>query len=769
MNQSFAPSARPRRTGLSVLGLTSATAFCLVCEPVAAQVTLEPVQVRASKPKVAKPKPVTRARAAAPRPVRAAAARPSGPQRDSQASGGAAQPAAEPGFNGGRPSPDAPRGPGVGYFASRTQTATKTDTPLRDVPQSVTVITRQQIQDQGFQSIGDVVRYVPGVIPHQGESNRDDVIIRGQRSNADFFVNGIRDDAQYFRDLYNVNRVEVLKGPNAMIFGRGGGGGVINRVLKEADGVPVREVTLQGGQFLDRRAAIDIGDAVTRDIAMRLNAVYENTDSYRRFVNIERYGINPTLTYAPSASTSIRLSYEYFHDERVTDRGIPSQFGRPYRTDRSTFFGNPALNEAKVDANIATATFEHETDWGLKIRSQARFADYDKFYQNVFPGGPVNAAGTSVNLTAYNNTTPRTNLFDQTDFIYKLDTGFIRHTLLAGFEVGQQSGLAFRQDGFFNDRTTTIAVSPLWPVSLIPVTFRNTATGANNTYQLDLAAGYVQDQIAITQYLDVIAGVRADRFDLSSTDRRTGASFERLDTPISPRLGVVLKPIETVSLYGSYSVSHLPSAGDQFSTLSAGTAIAEPEKFVNKEVGVKWDVLPRLQLTAAAYDLERTNQRLPDPNNPGFFILSGETRAKGFEIGANGYITDRWQVAGGYAYTDARIVSATSATILPGNNVQLVPANAFTLWNRYQIDPVWGIGLGVITQGHSYASSDNTVRLPGFTRLDGAVFIKFNKHVRAQMNVENLLGRYYYATADGNNNITPGAPRTFRFALVATF
>jgi len=306
-------------------------------------------------------------------------------------------------------------------------------------------------------------------------------------------------------------------------------------------------------------------------------------------------------------------------------------------------------------------------------------------------------------------------------------------------------------------------------VSLAPITFRNIETGANNSYTLDVAAGYVQDQVAIGKYVDVIGGVRFDRFDLQSTDRRSGAAFGRVDNLVSPRIGLVVKPLDTLSLYASYSVSYLPSAGDQFSTLSPGLAIANPEKFVNKEVGAKWDVAPRLQLTAAAYDLERTNQRLADPNNPGFFILSGATRTKGFELGANGYVTDAWQIAGGYAYTEAEIAGATSATIVPGNTVGLVPAHAFTLWNRYQIDQRWGVGLGVITQSHAYASSDNTVRLPGFTRLDGAVFFRVTESIRAQVNVENLLNRRYYATADGNNNITPGSPRAVRFAVVANF
>jgi catecholate siderophore receptor len=657
----------------------------------------------------------------------------------------------------------------IGYVGTSTSTATKTNTPLINVPQSVSILTREFIRDQNFQSIGDAVRYVPGVIPHQGEGNRDDVVIRGQRSNADFFVNGIRDDVQYFRDLYNISRIEVLKGPNAMIFGRGGGGGVINRVLKEADGEPVRELTLQGGQFNNKRAAIDVGDALTPTVAGRFNAVYENSDSYRNFVNVERYGFNPTVTLRPNDSTKVQLSYEYFHDKRTTDRGIPSQFGRPYPTDPSSFFGNPNLNYAMVDAHIGTALIQHETDAGIKIKNASRVANYDKFYQNIFPGGPVNAAGTSVNLSAYNNETDRHNLFNQTDLTYKLDLGLIKHTLLWGAEIGRQSGLSYRQSGFFNDVSASLPVSPLNPVTFVPVTFRNIASDANNTYRLNLAATYLQDQIEITRYLQLIGGVRFDRFDLQSQDRRSGATFGRVDDLVSPRAGVVVKPAESVSLYGSYSVSYLPSSGDQFSTLAPGTAIAEPEKFVNKEIGAKWEVSPRLQFATALYDLVRTNQRLADPNNPGFFILSGATRTKGFEAGASGYITTAWQMQGGYAYTDARIAGDTSATIRSGNRVGLVPYHTFTWWNKYQLTEIWAFGVGIIRQTDSYASSDDTVVLPGFTRVDAAVYGRFNKNVRWQVNVENLFNQGYIATADGNNNITPGSPRAVRGTVIASF
>jgi catecholate siderophore receptor len=665
----------------------------------------------------------------------------------------------------------------IGYIETRTATATKTETPLIDIPQSISVLTKEFIQDQGFQSMGESLRYVPGVIPHQGEGNRDDVVIRGQRSNADFFVNGIRDDVQYFRDFYNLQTIEVLKGPNAMIFGRGGGGGIINRILKEADGRTVREVVLQGGQFDNKRAAIDVGGAVNPNVAVRFNAVYENSGSYRDYVNLERYGFNPTMTLKPTENTTWKLSYEYFHDWRVADRGIPSQAGplppaklRPFATDVSTFFGNPDLNHAQVDANIATSVLEHDFGGGLKVKNSTRYASYDKFYQNIYPGSAVNAAQTSFNLTAYNNQTDRDNLFNQTDFVHKATWGPLRNTLMFGAEFGRQSGLSFRQNGFFaTNNSNNLPTNPFFPVSFVPVNFRYVPGQANSTYNLDLAAAYAQDQLEITKYVQLIGGARFDRFDYSSQDRGTLAINTRIDNLVSPRAGVVLKPVDNLAFYGSYSVSYLPSSGDQFSTLSPGTAIAKPEEFINKEVGMKWDINPLLQFTTAYYYLIRKNQRLPDPTNSGFFILSGRTDTQGFEAGLTGYVTDKWQISGGYAYTDARIVGATSATILPGNRIGLVPYNTFTLWNKYQFTEWFGAGVGVIRYTDFYASSDDTVLLDGFTRVDAGLYGKFSPSVKWQLNVENVFDKKYYSTADGNNNITPGGPRTFRGTLIATF
>ncbi|MFC6789175.1 TonB-dependent receptor [Methylobacterium komagatae] len=671
----------------------------------------------------------------------------------------------------GRPEPQG--GVTVGYLTKQTRSATKTATPVLDIPQSITVVPKEQILDQNYQNLTEQLRFVPGLVPAQGEGNRDQVVIRGQNTSADFYINGIRDDVQYFRDLYNIQRIEVLKGPDSLIFGRGGGGGIINRVLKEADGFRVREIVAGGGQFGDKRLAVDIGDRLSDTAFVRLNGMVEDSGTYRQFGDLRRYGINPTATFLIDPQTTLKLSYEFFHDDRFPDRGIPSQFGRPYRYRQNTrtFFGNPTVNHTKVDANIATVQLDHLFESGVEMHSQLRIADYDRYYVNTLPGGAVNAAGTAVTITGYRNDTTRTNYFSQNDFTYRFSTGDVKHTLLGGFELGYQEGTAFRQSLFFGSNLApNITVNPLRPLTFAPVFLRNNGTtDANSRYDLGLAALYAQDQVDITDWLQLVGGLRWDHFDFSSTDRRTLVTNNRVDDPISPRAGLVLKPLPNLALYTSYSVSYLPSSGDQIGVFTPGLVIAKPEQFENTEVGVKYDVNPRFQVTAAAYSLDRYNQRLADPNNPGFFILSGKTHTEGVEIGANGYVTDWWQVAGGYSFTDARIASATSATIVAGNRVGLVPFNAFTLWNKFDVTPDFSVGVGVLSYAHTFATSDNTVRLPGYTRFDLGLFYQITESVRAQVNIENLFDRRYIATADNNNNITPGAPRTIRAQVVARF
>jgi catecholate siderophore receptor len=489
--------------------------------------------------------------------------------------------------------------------------------------------------------------------------------------------------------------------------------------------------------------------------------MYENSGSFRNRVDLERVGINPTLTIAAGPQTQIRIGYEFFRDNRVADRGIPSYQGRPSETDVSTFFGNPDDSKVRAQINLLAGVIDHQVG-GLNIHNRTLFGDYDRFYQNYVPG-TVNAAQTRVNLSAYNNATRRRNLFNQTDLTYMATTGSIRHTLLGGVEFGRQVSHNFRNTGFFNNTATTVSVPFANPTIDIPVTFRQNATDADNRVQANIAAGYVQDQIEVSDKVVLLAGLRFDRFDLNFHNNRTGDNLSRLDNLASPRLGLVVKPLVTLSIYGSYSVSYLPSSGDQFSSLTSVTQTLKPEKFTNYEFGTKWDIRRALSLTAAVYRLNRINTRATDPNDPTRIVQTGSQRTNGFELGLNGSVTRGWNVVGGYAYQDAFVTSATTAAPA-GAQVAQVPRHTFSLWNHYRLSK-WGLGLGVINRSDMFAAIDNKVVLPGYTRVDAAVSYRLTEQLGLQANLENLFDKKYFVHADGNDNISPGSPRAARVAL----
>jgi catecholate siderophore receptor len=652
------------------------------------------------------------------------------------------------------------------YGIDTISTATKTLTPLRDIPQSISVVTKDQIRDQAMASITDVVAYVPGVTSHQGENNRDQLVIRGNNTSADFFLNGVRDDVQYYRDLYNVERVEALKGPNSMLFGRGGGGGVINRVSKEAGFAALREFAFQGGSFGTKRFTTDLDQPINNRLALRINGLYENSGNFRNGVDLERYGVNPTATIVVGPKTALKLSYEYFHDGRVADRGIPSFHGRPLDVPIETFFGDPDNSRVRAGVNLVSANVDHQAG-RFNIHNRTMFGDYDRFYQNYVPGA-VTGDKTRVSITAYNNAAKRRNLFNQTDVTFNASTGKVRHNFLAGAEVGRQHTDNFRQSGFFNSTATSLLAAVSDPTIDVPVTFRQNATDANNHIHTNLGATYVQDQMSINRYLQVVTGVRFDYFDLQFHNNRTNQDLRRIDRLVSPRAGVIVKPVAALSLYANYGIAYLPSSGDQFSSLTTITQQVKPEKFSNYELGAKWDVRRNLSLTTALYRQDRTNTRATDPNDPARILQTGSQRTNGYELGLNGNVSSKWSVAGGYAYQDAFITSATISAA-KGAQVGLVPHHSFSLWNSYQVLSNLGLGLGLVHRSDMFAAFDNAVVLPGYTRADAAVFFSINEHWRLQANIQNFFDTRYYLNADGNNNISPGAPRGARMALVARF
>jgi catecholate siderophore receptor len=357
----------------------------------------------------------------------------------------------------------------------------------------------------------------------------------------------------------------------------------------------------------------------------------------------------------------------------------------------------------------------------------------------------------------------RQNAFTQTDLIWRMETGGIGHTVLAGAEFGSQETDNTRAPNYTGLPTVNVASPTTTATGVIP-----TPLQTDNTVENSIAAVYVQDQVRLSEHWQIVAGVRFDHFELDFDDHRAAnADNSRDDDLVSPRLGVIYRPIEPLSLYASYSVSYLPQSGDQFGALDATTAALEPEEFENFELGLKWDVSPNLALTAAVYRLDRTNTRAVDPGS-GLTVLTGAQRSEGVELGVAGEITENWQIIGGYAYQSVEITRTTTAAPA-GRVVPLTPEHSFSLWNMVSFSPRFRAGLGVTHQSEMFASISNAVTLPEFTRVDAALFVTLTDRVEAQLNIENLLDEEYWGTAHNDNNITPGSPTAARLTLRARF
>lgn len=688
------------------------------------------------------------------------------------------------------------------YKVTRGTSAMRTDTPLIDVPQTVNVVTVKQIEDQAANSIGDAIRYVPGVFSAQGEGNRETLVFRGNSTTGDFFVDGVRDDVQTYRDLYNIEQLQIFKGPNAMIFGRGGVGGIVNRVTKVADWAQHKAFRIEGGSFEHKRAQFDLGTPLGEFAAVRLTGVYQDSKSYRDGVDYNRWGFNPTASFKLGPDTTVTVGYEHFQDDRIADRGVSSYLGVPLNTPRGQFFGNAAQSPTGTNTDAGTLFIEHKFSEAVSIRNRTRYADYDKFYQNVFAGAVLGtttvtnanaasfrglangtyAGGTIVTIQAYNNATTRKNFINQTDLNAEFNTGGIKHTLLVGAEYGRQKTDNIRLEGRFSGTGFTNAASVFTPIAQsevgYPINWIPIASSGNNRGIATVVAGYVQDQIELSPMFQIIAGVRYEHFETKVTDRRTVGfavgqqrDFDVTDNLWSPRGGLVFKPIENASIYASYSKTYLPRGGDQLTSLSITNQNLDPEEYQNYEIGAKWDIVPTFNLSAAIFQLDRKNVlALSDPNNPSSpTIPIGRQRTKGVELSAAGSITDQLSIVGAYTYSDGKFLDSVSGTVQAGNILAGMPKHSASLWTRF--DPIEQLGLaaGVIYQGKRFTSTDNLVTMPSYTRVDGAVYFNLTENVSAQLNVENLFNERYFLFANSNTNITPGSQRAFKLGVNAKF
>ncbi|MYM27981.1 TonB-dependent siderophore receptor [Duganella sp. CY15W] len=669
------------------------------------------------------------------------------------------------------------------YLVKRTSAGTKTDTAVRDLPQTVTIINQALIKDLSMQSMADVARYVPGIGMANGEGNRDAPIFRGSsNASGDFYIDGVRDDVEYYRDLYNVDQVEALTGPNAMVFGRGGSGGVINRVTKQANfGPSVRAADLTLGSYQNRRLTVDIGQAINDTLVLRVTGLMEDSEGYQRNAKVKRSGINPTLAIRVSNDTSVVLGLEHFEDRRAADRGVPSLNGVPMNLPVDAFFGDASADSrpTSVNANAFSSVIEHSFGNGIHLSNKTRYTDYNKFYQN-YNAGVVNAQAGTVPISAYNNHQWRKNLFNQTDLTTDLNAGGIKHKILAGLELGKQDTDYLRMTGLFSKGGTSIDVPLARPDGSLPVNYVLGGGSADRDgYSTAKIAGvYFQDQIEIDPQWQLIAGLRYDNFKLDYHNNiaaglravpASAANLSSSDNLVSPRFGVVYKPVPAATVYANYSVASFPRGGDQLSSLNSVNQGLKPEKFTNYEIGAKLEINPDLLATLAVYRLNRNNVAVTNPATGIADRLVDGQRTNGVEIGINGKVTRHWSINGGYAHQDAKLLATASATALNGAIIGMVPKNTLSLWNRYDFTQALAAGVGLVRRSDMFASTSNTVVLPSYTRVDAALFYTISANYKLQLNVENLTDKKYYLYANGDNNITPGSPRAYRVSLHASF
>ena len=654
--------------------------------------------------------------------------------------------------------------------------ALKTPTPILDVPQSVVVISTEQIESRGYASITDIVNYVPGLNSSQGEGHRDSVVFRGVRSTADFFVDGVRDDVQYYRPLYNVEQVEVLKGPNALLFGRGGTGGVLNRVMKKgALGESFTQVSASVDTFGGAALQVDRNVDVSENTALRVNAAYESLENHRNFFDGDRLGVNPTLKLQLSQATTIDLSYEYLDHERFIDRGIPTGAnGRPVEAFEDTVFGDPQLNTNELEAHLLKATMQHRFSQDIKGNLSAFYGDYDKLYQNFYVSGYDQvAAADQVTLDGYLDTTQRENLILSGNVVANLAVGSLTHTVLFGAEYIDTSSNQDRYNAFWDttsDDNEVFAVNrPLALSRGAGVNAGGAATRNDFTSDLnddthvdvEVTSAYVQDEVTVSESIKMVLGARYDEFDISVVDvANAGEVRSRTDSEISPRVGLIYKPQENVSIYASYSESFLPRSGEQFANINGDKNQLDPDTYSNTELGLKWDISGRLNVSAAIFEIESSSPQVADSDPSTLDVI--DSTIEGFEAQVNGQLTDAWGVAVGYSYLDGEQVDRSGAT---GLRLRELPENMFSVWSTYQVTPRIGLGLGLTYQDDSFINQSNTAKLPSYTRIDAAVYFDVSETLSVQLNIDNVADELYFPNAHSTHQATVGESINARLSM----
>ena len=478
---------------------------------------------------------------------------------------------------------------GKTYAPSKATSATKSDAPLRDVPQTINVIAQQLIVDQAAQSMQDAMRNVPGVGLSSGDGQRDQVTIRGFSAIADQFIDGVRDDALYFRDLSNIERLEILKGPAAVLYGRGSSGGLINRVTKKPLAAHFGELNAAIGSFNLKRTTIDANTQLNESVAFRLTGALEDSGSFRNQGFIKRSNLAPSVSVNFSTNTTLLVQAFTAIDRRATDFGIPAFNGRPVDVPRETYYGsgNAASDDyTRTKVSSVNAVLDHRFNDDFSVRNIARYYTYDLDRNNTLPGGTVDTVTMTVGRNRGVVRRQEDGYFNQTDFILKTAWRGVAQQMLFGVESGKQNKFQQLANQANIDRVSIFNPNGQVAPPLSAATLASAAAIPANTV-FDIVGLYVQNQIAFTPEIKALIGARYDAFKQNTAFARTLAPLQREDKTWSPRAGAVWQPNGAASFYASYSKSFQPS-GELFA-LAANNAQNKPEKTENKEVGSKLD------------------------------------------------------------------------------------------------------------------------------------------------------------------------------------
>ncbi|OXS20171.1 TonB-dependent siderophore receptor [Pseudomonas fluorescens] len=664
------------------------------------------------------------------------------------------------------------QGPVKGYHATRSASATRTDTSIHETPQSISVVSKDVVEDLGATRLQDALDYAGGVgrANNFGGQGLTTFTVRGFTT-GEFYRNGFPINRGYpnMPDANTIERLEVLRGPATMLYGRGDPGGTFNVVSKQP--LAERTVTL-GSQLNDQgmqRGTLDASGPLDEEgrLAYRLNVVGEGGDTFRDHVSTERYGVTPVLTWQASDDTKVIFEGDFMRNNHPLDRGLTRFANQAGTPSRDTFWGDKDVGKLHNDNNMAQLRFEHMLNDSWTLGGGFQWLD------GTLQGNAIEANGPG-SLSADGRTLQRNfnyRKLEWTDKDYQLNltghfsTGGFDHTLLTGIEYEDYDYQSIIQRSSAAAGTYPIDIfNPVYGQTRPPLT----RTPTHDKENLKTYAAFVQDQVALTERLKVLGGARFERFEHDYESYVTGVKpWQAADNAVTPRLGVIYDLTDTVAVYADAARSFKPNTGA--SREGGGFA---PEKGKSYEVGIKWEALDRqLSVDAAIYQIEKKNVLTTDPVDSTFSVAAGQVRSRGFDLNVAGNLTPEWRVIGGYAYVDAEVTRDN--TLRSGTRLLNIPRNSFSLLNVYEFQDgaLKGLGLGA---GGKYVderagqTANSAFSMGAYTVVDLLSYYKVNDKIRLNLDVKNLFNREYEEGAFGNIYAYPGAPRTVQVGIAYT-